>query len=111
MRSTKQNRQKSLVNVLKQNPHVLRCHHQNVKWNVNGTKCDVGNGKRETKPGKWKVQCFRYHEVKHAKSGKSKEGMKRGKLGMGGLREAVGVGLPTRNDQNVVIPCKKEVAE
>ena len=62
----------------------------------------MGNGKRETKRGKSKVACFCYHEVNHAKSGKSKEGIKSGKLGMGGLREAVGAGLPTRNDQKAL---------
>ena len=62
----------------------------------------MGNGKRETKRGKLKVECFCYHEVNHAKSGKSKEEMKSGKLGMGGLREAVGAGLPTRNDQKAL---------
>ena len=60
------------------------------------------NGKRETKHGKLKVGCFRYHEVNHAKSGKCKEEMESGKLGMGGLREAVGAGLPTRNDQKAL---------
>ena len=62
----------------------------------------MGNGKRETKRGKSKVECFCYHEVNHAKSGKSKEEMKSGKLGMGELREAVGAGLPTRNDQKAL---------
>ena len=62
----------------------------------------MGNGKRETKRGKLKVECFCYREVNHAKSGKSKEEMKSGKLGMGGLREAVGAGLPTRNDQKAL---------
>ena len=62
----------------------------------------MGNGKRETKRGKSKVGCFCYHEVNHAKSGKSKEEIKSGKLGMGGLREAVGAGLPTRNDQKAL---------
>ena len=71
----------------------------------------MGNGKRETKRGKLKVECFCYLEVNHAKSGTSKEEMKSGKLGMGGLREAVGAGLPTRNDQkSIVIPCKKGCA-
>ena len=77
-------------------PTFLGASHQNVKWNVNRAKWKVGNGKRETKRGKLKVECFCYHEVNHAKSGKSKEEMKSGKLGMGGLREAVGAGLPTK---------------
>ena len=67
------------------------------------------NGKRETKRGKLKVECLRYHEVKHTKSGQSKEEMKSGKLGMGGLREAVGAGLPTSNDQKHCISLQKVV--
>ena len=62
----------------------------------------MGNGKRETKRGKLKVECFCYHEVNHAKSGKCKEEMKIGKLGTGGQREAVGAGLPTINDQKAL---------
>ena len=70
----------------------------------------MGNGKRETKRGKLKVGCFRYHEVNHTKSGQSKEEMKSGKLGMGGLREAVGAGLPTRNHQKYCISLQKGVS-
>ena len=59
------------------------------------------SGEWEARNETWEMESamFRYHEVKHTKSGKSKEGMKSGKLGMGGLREAVVVGLPTRNEQ------------
>ena len=62
----------------------------------------MGNGKRETEHGKLKVECFRYHELNDTKGGKCKEEMKSWKLGMEGQREAVGAGLPTRNDRKTL---------